>query len=172
MPVEFIDNSVKVKAALEDATIAFLHEAAGELTTQTQNNMPPGHWFAQLKSAWKYNVDEAKKEAVIGNPYEASLWTEFGTGEHSISPKGGRKGYWVYVKDSDADPVRNYNYKGGKAYTLDEAKRLVAMMRADGLNAYYTKGQRAHRPFHKAFVANKNAIIRRADKVLKARFKE
>ena len=38
MPVKFEDNSIKVKAKLDDATIAFLHEAAGELKSQAQRN--------------------------------------------------------------------------------------------------------------------------------------
>ena len=36
MPVEFKDNSLKVKAALNEKTIAWLHEAAGEIESQTK----------------------------------------------------------------------------------------------------------------------------------------
>lgn len=166
MSVEFHDYSIKVKDALNDKAIAYLYEAAGEIEAQTKRNMPPGQWFAQIKNAWRYNVDEDKLEATIGNPLEPSLWTEFGTGEHSISPKGGRKGYWVYVKDSDS-AGGSYTYSGGKEYSLQDAKKIVAMMRADGLDAHYTKGQTPKRPLYKAYTSLKSVLISRAEQVMK-----
>ena len=167
MSVEFHDYSIKVKGAMNDKAIAYLYEAAGEIEAQTKRNMPNGQWFAQQKSAWRYNVDENKLEATIGNPYESSLWTEFGTGEHSISPKGGRKGYWVYVKDSGSDQGDRYTYNGGKEYSLQDAKRIVAMMRADGLDAHYTKGQTPKRPLYKAYTSLKSALITMAEQGMK-----
>jgi hypothetical protein len=121
--------------------------------------MPPGHWNAQIKNAWTHKIDESKGVATIGNPLEPSLWTEFGTGEFALHGDG-RKGYWVYVKDSSSGMSKNYSYKGGKSYTLEEAKQIVAMMRDDGLDAHYTKGQTAKRPLHKAFTKLKPTIKR------------
>lgn len=167
MSVEFHDFRVRVQDALNDKAIAYLHEAAGLIEGQTKRNMPRGHWFAQIKNAWRYHVDEDKLEATIGNPLEPSLWTEFGTGEHSISPKGGRKGYWVYVKEPDSNISGGYTYSGGKEYSLQDAKRIVAMMRADGLDARYTKGQTPKRPFYKAYKFLKSSLIRRAEQVMK-----
>ena len=164
MSVQFTDNSAQVKAALDAAVIAYLHEAGGELEAQTKRNMPSGQWFAQQKGQWAYKVDESKKEAVIGNPMEQSLWTEFGTGENAINGDG-RKGYWVYVKGSGGSSSST----GGKQYTLQEAKQIVAMMRSEGLDAHYTKGQKAKRPLFNAFNSLKSALIRRAEDVLKAR---
>ena len=172
MAVEFHDFSMEVKAALDDAVKAYLYEAGGELEAQVKRNTPPGgSYYTQQKNAWTYKVDKDKNEAVVGSPLEASLWTEFGTGEYSISPKGGRKGYWVYVKDKDVNVSSSYAYKGGKQYTLQEAKRIVAMMRADGLDAYYTKGQAPKRPLHKAFTSLKPSLIARAEQVLKGKLK-
>ena len=34
MAVQFEDNSMKVKAAMEDAVVSYLYEAAGELEAQ------------------------------------------------------------------------------------------------------------------------------------------
>lgn len=158
MSVEFEDFSMKVMSALDDATIASLYEVAGELTSQVQRNMPPGTWYSEIKGKWNYDVDESEGVATVGNPLEASLWVEFGTGEFSISPKGGRKGYWIYVKDSDSGIDKSYAYKGGKSYTLEEAKHIVAMMRDDGLDAHYTKGQTPKRPLHNAFTKMKPTI--------------
>ena len=160
--VRFEDNSIKVKEALGDAAISYLYEAAGELEAQTKRNMPPGQWFARQKGEWTYKVDEGRLEAKVGNPMQQSLWTEFGTGEYAAKGDG-RKGYWVYVKGSDGSTTS----KGGNSYTLAEAKRIVAMMRADGLDAHYTKGQSPKRPLENAFTSLKSALIRRAEQIMK-----
>lgn len=171
MSVEFHDFSIEVKDVLEEKALQFLYEAAGELEAQTKRNVPAkGRWFDDQRDKWKYEVDEGKLEAVVGNPWERSLWVEFGTGEYSISPKGGRKGYWIYVKEDDggnAGAGSTYAYKGGKAYTLDEAKKLVAMMREDGLDAHYTKGQQPYKPFQKAYTKLRPKFIRMAEQIFK-----
>lgn len=165
MSVEFTNNSIRVKEAMQEACVAYLHEAAGEIQTQAAQNMPPGQWYAQQKAKWDYVVDENKLEATVGNPMQQSLWTEFGTGEYALHGDG-RKGYWVYVKGSDGFATST----GGKSYTLNKAKQIVAMMRADGLDAHYTKGQTPKRPFQSAFDSLKSALIRRAEEALKGRF--
>lgn len=168
MAVEFHDFSIKVKEAIEDAAVAFLSEAAGELEAQVKRNIPnKGSWNTELKQSFKYLVDEGKLEATIGSPMERSLWNEYGTGEFSDSPKGGRKGYWVYVKGNEHPNDNSYFYKGGKQYTLQEAKQIVAMMRADGLDAWYTKGQTPNRSMRKAYTKMKPKIIRLAQERFK-----
>ena len=163
MAVEFQDFSIKVKEAIEDAAIDLLYEAAGEMEAQVKRNIPnKGNWNTELKQSFTHVVDEGKLEATIGSPMERSLWNEYGTGEFSDSPKGGRKGYWVYVKGNDSANGNSYFYKGGKQYTLQEAKQIVAMMRADGLDAWYTKGQPPKRSMRKAYTTMKPKIIRAA----------
>ena len=90
------------------------------------------------------------------------MWTEFGTGSYAEGGKG-RKGYWVYVKGSDSVDSPP---KGGKSYTLEEAKRIMAMLRADGLDAHITKGQSPKRPFRTAYNTVRPKIERRAAQVL------
>lgn len=171
MSVEFHDFSIEVKEWIKEKAIQLLYEAAGELVSQTKRNVPAkGRWFDDMRDKWKYEVDEEELVATIGNPWERSLWIEFGTGEYSISEKGGRRGYWIYVKEADggdAGAGSTYVYKGGKAYTLDEAKRLVAMMREDGLDAHYTKGQQPYKPFQNAYTKLKPKIIKRAERLFK-----
>lgn len=85
--VEFTDNRIKVEAALDDAVIAFLYEAAGEVEAQTkraQTRVDTG----QTKGAWTHHVDEDKGEAVIGNPLENAIWEEYGTGEYALKGNG------------------------------------------------------------------------------------
>ena len=98
---------------------------------------------------------------------ERALWNEYGTGEFSDSPKGGRQGYWVYVKGNDSASGNSYTYKGGKQYTLEEAKQLVAMMRSDGLDAWYIKGQNPNRSMRKAYTKLKPKLIRLAEERLR-----
>lgn len=76
MSVQFKDNSIKVKEALNDAITAFLHEAAGELSSQVQRNTRVD--TGQLKGSWTYKVDEGAKEATIGSGLENAIWEEFG----------------------------------------------------------------------------------------------
>lgn len=163
MSVEFHDFSIKVKEAIEDAATAFLYEAAGELEAQVKRNIPnKGNWNTKLKQSFRHIVDEGKLQATIGSPMERALWNEYGTGEFSDSPKGGRQGYWVYVRDSASADGNSYTYKGGKQYTLEEAKQLVAMMRSDGLDAWYTKGQTPKRSMRMAYTKMRPKIIRLA----------
>ena len=164
MPVEFQDNSMKVKSELEKAAIKFLHEAGLTMQRQAANNTRVAS--GDTAGAWDYVVDEGKLEAVIGNPMQNAIWEEFGTGEYALK-RNGRKGYWVYVKGNGSSTSRSQ-----KQYTLQEAKEVTAYLRSKGLDAHYTNGKKPSRAFHNAFIAKKDAIIRQAEKVLKARFDE
>ena len=134
MSVHFTDNSARVKAALNTAAIAYLHEAGGEIEAQVKRNTRVDS--GQLKNSWTYTVDEAKGECVIGSALENAIWEEFGTGEFALHGDG-RKGGWRYKDDK------------GKWH--------------------YTVGKKPHRAFQSAFNSLKNALIRRAEEVLKGR---
>lgn len=91
MAVQFTDNSMEVKAALDSAVEQFLEEAGVVIESQAAQNTPVD--TGQLKGSWDHIVEGSKK-VTIGSPLENAIWTEFGTGEYSI--KGGRRGGWVY----------------------------------------------------------------------------
>lgn len=76
---KFEDYRIKVKEAMNDAAIAFLHQASGELVSQTARNTAVSE--GQLKGSWDYVVDEGNLESKIGSPLENAIWEEFGTGE-------------------------------------------------------------------------------------------
>lgn len=160
--IEFTDNSVKVKGDLNQALIAFLREASAEIKTQAERYSPTGS--AQLKRSWDTVVDAGKLEAIIGNPLEYAIYQELGTGEYALEGKG-RKGYWVYVKDSDSGSTT----RSTKSYTLAEAKRIMAYLRDKGLEAYYTKGTRPKRMLYKAFTMYKPKVEARAQQIFKSR---
>ena len=147
MGVEFLDFSVKVTEAMEEALIAGLHEAAGELEARTVRNSRQSHTYGDIRATalWKHKVDEGAMEASVGSPHEAGFWEEFGTGEHALN-KDGRKGWWVYVEGQDSGT-------GGKSYaTKEEAEQAAAFLkRVKKLDAYATNGIEPNRPLHRAF---------------------
>ena len=91
--VDFIDNSMEVKAAMKEAAIAYLHEASGELVSQVARNTAVD--TGQLKGSWNYEVDNSGLKATVGSPLENAIWEEFGTGEYALHGDG-RKGGWTY----------------------------------------------------------------------------
>lgn len=106
MAVQFTDNSAKVKATLNDAAIAYLYEAAGEIEAQVKRNSRVG--TGQLKNSWSYRVDEADGVATVGSPLENAIWEEFGTGEFAVNGDG-RKGGWSYQDENG-----NWHFTVGK----------------------------------------------------------
>ncbi len=96
MSVQFFDYSVQVKNTIRETAIAFLHEAAGELVSQTARNSRVK--TGQTKRSWRYIVDERELRADVGSPLENAIWEEFGTGEYALGGDG-RKGGWYYVDD-------------------------------------------------------------------------
>lgn len=106
MSLEFQDNRIAVKKALESAGIAFLYEACGELQARTRRNSRVD--TGQTKGSYEYVVDESKCEGKIGSNLENAIWEEFGTGEYALHGDG-RKGGWVYK-----DAKGNFHYTRGK----------------------------------------------------------
>ena len=76
-----------------EKTIAWLHEAAGEIESQTKRNTRVD--TAQLKNSWANTVDESDGTATVGSPLENAIWEEFGTGEYALHGDG-RKTAWNY----------------------------------------------------------------------------
>ena len=137
MGVELQDFRVQVKGALDDAVIAYLYEAGGELEAQVKRNSRVG--TGQLKNSWAYKVDESKGVCTVGSPLENAIWEEFGTGEYALNDDG-RKGGWYYQDEAT-----------GKWH--------------------HTYGKTPNRALHNTFISLKSALIRRAEQVLKGRFK-
>jgi hypothetical protein len=158
--VVFEDNSVKVKEAMKDEAIKFLHEVGGELRSMIQRKSR--RKTSKTAGEYKYRVDEDKLAVYIGSNYVNAIWEEFGTGEHALN-KDGRKGWWVYVAGS---PIKESS-KGGKSYTAQEAKKIVALLRSKGLDAHMTQGKTANRPMWKSYQSSKSKIIKRASQIFK-----
>lgn len=157
--VEFTDNRIKVEAALDDAVIAFLYEAAVEVEAQTkiaQTRVDTGH----TKGDWTHYVDEDKGEAVIGNPRENAIWEEYGTGEYALKKNGRKGGWWAPV--------------GPDGMSLEQASKFskVKKDKAGNIVAVFTYGKKPLRPLQKAFDKTKSKIIKRLGSILNQTFSE
>ena len=163
MAVQFKDNSIQVKAALNDTTIAWLHEWASEITSQAQRNCRSGEdYSSQLRGSYANKVNEGKGEAQIGTPLEAGFWEEWGTGEYAAHGDG-RKGWWVYIKGQASKG-------GGKTYhSQKDAERSANYLRRKGLDAHVTNGRKPNYTLEKAFTTNKQKAIADLQSKLKER---
>lgn len=154
MGVEFMDFSVKVTEAMEEALIAGLYEAGGELEARTKRNSRQGHKYGDIQATglWKHQVDEGAMEAKVGSEHEAGYWEEFGTGEHALHGDG-RKGWWVYVEGQDSG-------SGGKSYSSKEEAEEAAqfLRRVAKLDAYATNGIAPNEPLRRAFASAKPVV--------------
>lgn len=109
--LNFEDNRIECKGALNDAIIAFLHEIGGELASQTARNSRVKS--GQTKGSWNYIVDEQEQKTTVGSPLENAIWEEFGTGEYALNGDG-RKGGWCY-KDEMGKTHFTYGKKPNRA---------------------------------------------------------
>jgi len=151
MPVQFTDNSMQVKAELNEAAIAWLYEAAGEVKSAAKRNSRVD--TSDLKTHWSYKVDESKGQATIGNPLENAIWEEFGTGEYALEGNG-RKGGW-YIHESKLSPKAK--------------SRMKKVIGKNGEVFYFTKGKKPNRTLFNAFTNNEAKLKRRLESILKER---
>ena len=91
--ITVIHHLDEVLQRLHSASVAFLHEASGELESQAKVNTRVD--TAQTKNAWTYRLDERGLVSTIGNPLENAIWEEFGTGIYALGGRG-RRTPWVY----------------------------------------------------------------------------
>lgn len=91
----------------------------------------------------------------IGSNNGYMPYHEFGTGKFA-SDGNGRPGWWVYVPNS-GDEHRSTQRK---IYTFEEARRIVAIMRSQGIDAYMTQGIRPIHALRDAVANNRDAYER------------
>ena len=153
MGVEFQDFSIKVTEAMEEALIAGLYEAGGELQARTKRNSSNEEYPQEFASGlWDYVVIRDEKTVYVGSAYEAAYWEELGTGEHALNGDG-RKGWWVYIEGDESG-------SGGKSYgTREEAEEAAEFLRKVAkLDAHATNGREPNRPLFRAFQSGKDVV--------------
>ena len=147
--VKFKDYSIEVEEALNDTSIAWLHEAANEIAAQAQRTTSTEDWTneerTRLRDNYRAEVDESKGKAMIGTPLEEGYWEEWGTGEYAAHGDG-RKGWWVFIRGQASQG-------GGKNdSTREEAEEAAAFLRrVKGLDAVVTIGRRPNYTLERSF---------------------
>lgn len=162
--VNFKDYSIEVMAELDETTIAWLLEAANEVTAQAQRTcVMEDDVGKRLKGSYANQVGESKGTATVGTPLEEGYWEEFGTGEYAAHGDG-RKGWWIFIRGEASKG-------GGKSYaTREEAEEAAAFLRiVKGLDAVVTNGRPPNYTLERAFESKKEWAKNRLADMLKER---
>lgn len=150
--IEFKDFSIQVKAAMNEAAIAFLHEAGGEVVAKTVNNSRTE--TGETKGSYQNVVDTGSYTDTVGSPSENAVWEEFGTGEYALNGDG-RKGGW-YIPEEKLS---------------EKAKSKMKRVEIDGKVFYHTYGKTPSRALWKGFNEAKPKIMTLAEKHFKEKMK-
>nr|DAN11422.1 MAG TPA: putative tail component [Caudoviricetes sp.] len=144
MKITLEDHSAEVYKELEAACQRAL-EKCGLAAVNYATKLCPVV-TGDLRDSITHKVIDSEKAAYIGTNSEYATYVEMGTGVYGPAPTSG---YWVYVRGGESKKSNS----PGKRYTLEEAKRIVAILRRKGLDAHMTDGRKAT-PFIKPAVAN------------------
>lgn len=151
------DHSEEVLKAMNDAVLRGLEKCGlvAEGYAKKLVNSPGKKGTGYLRNSITHTVSMEEKAMYVGSDVDYASFIEVGTGVYGPAHTSG---YWVYVVGGKKHESKN----PGKRYTLEEAKRIVAMLRSQKppVEAYYTNGQPA-KPFIKPAVAD------HADKYMK-----
>lgn len=152
--VQFINNSVRIKKALNDKGIAWLYEACGLLEAQTKRNSAVRKkGGGRTKGSYQYKVDESSLEGAVGSNYENAIWEEFGTGEYALNGDGRKGGWWIPLDTGGMTEAQAKAY----GFTIRKGK--------NGEKYAFTRGKKPKRPLFKAFTALKSKLIQRAQEI-------
>lgn len=90
----------------------------------------------------------------VGSNNQYLPYHEFGTGKFA-SDGNGRPGWWVYVPGDDS-----HRSTQRKIYTYEQARRIVAAMQAQGIDAHMTQGIKPIHALRDAVANNTDAYER------------
>ena len=135
--IQFIDHTEEVQGLIAELAYKALEEAAGELESQVKNNTAVD--TGQLKGSWSHRVTGS----MMAGEFEAQIGSPM---ENAIWEEFGTGEYAMYGKGR----------KGGWSYKDDKWGVW-----------WHTKGKHPRRPFHNAYTALKNKLIRHIQNVFK-----
>lgn len=156
----FIDNSAAFISELENVKKPLMLEAIGiKVEGLTKANITAAGRVdtGRYRNSITHRVIASEDTVYIGSNLEYAIYNELGTGRYT---EGGIPGYWVYVAGQDEATRAAHRRTSRKRYTLEQAKRIVAMMRAKGLNAFYTDGMKPTHALQKAASEHKPLLKR------------
>lgn len=152
--VEFENNILKVKEALDRMAERFLEEAGQVVKEQAVQNTVKGE-TRHTSQSWGYVVNMSEKSVTIGNPLENAVWEEYGTGDHALEGKGRKTAWYVPVELCTGRKKPSFNGE------------VVIVYGKDGKAYYKTNGKKPKRMLHNAYHTKKTALIRRAKQLMK-----
>lgn len=171
MPVKYENNVVKLKAELNQTTLAWLHEVAVSIADMAKSlckfkSSSEDRLGGDLALSYDYKLDTAKGTAIIGSPLESAYWEEFGTGEYADTKanggKRGRQGWWVYIDGGEGDfrPTNVY-------HSEEEAVKMAKQISAEHhVRAIATNGTKPNYTITKAFEKVMPKAIKRLQQLL------
>lgn len=109
MAVEFKDYSIRIKAALNDVSAAWLTECGNEVASKAKATCTMTDDNGELKKSYRA-ARRYKEHIKVGTPLESGLWEEYGTGEHAAGGNG-RQGWWVYIDGGSGYEGETNSYK-------------------------------------------------------------
>lgn len=133
-----IDNSDEFKRAMKEGVEAALEAIGQQAVTHakhiitTESRVDTG----ELRNTTSHRVVKKESAVYVGSPLEYAIYNEYGTGIYGEEKAS--NGWWVYVAGSKSSSSKH----SGKRYTRAEAAKIVARMRAEGLDAHMTQGMK------------------------------
>lgn len=151
--VEFIftDNSGAAVTELESKLGAMLEEIGLKTVSYAKANISAAGRVdtGQYRNSITHRVRADEKAVYVGSNLMTAVYNELGTGKFA-SNGSGRPGWWVYVAGQDAASRAAHRSATRKIYTYEQAKRIVAMLQAKGLDAHMTQGMKPIHALQKA----------------------
>ena len=142
-----LDNIDNLEAAMNLACLTVEGSAKQKIKKGSTGNLAKA-------MSHKVENDGDTINGIVFNTLDYAPYVEYGTGAYREN--NAVQGYWVYVRNSDGS-VKNTTTQ---RYTKEEAKQIVAMMRADGLDATYTDGRQPQPFMRPALDENREEILR------------
>ena len=110
--------------------------------------------FEKHLNKLKNEVVKDEKAVYVGTNTEYAKYWEYGTGKYA--EKGGRQGFWVFVPGSDSGKGK---VGSSNVYTEAQAKRIMAMLQSQGIDAHMTEGIQPVHMLKRALEDNKKDYI-------------
>ena len=143
--LEKIEDTSSIEAAIEWGCLKVEREA--------KKKAPKGE--GELRRSITHEVKNL--EGVVFTPLYYAPYVEFGTGIFAEGGKGRQEVPWVYVEGNSSEDRATSK----KTFTPKEAEKAAAALRAKGLDARITSGEKPVPFLRPAFYENKEAIYRK-----------
>ena len=147
---QFIDNSPEFIERMQKACEAALEALGNQAVSHAKKNITEdiprnaGSWSTPtgaLKNSISHMAKPDENTVYVGTNLSYAKYNEYGTGVYADNGNG-KQGFWVFVPDASKEGT---SVGGAKVYTEAQARRIVAMLKAKGLDAHMTKGMK---PIH------------------------